>query len=112
MPTIGTDPLLADRIFDLLKREIISSRQKSGQPFNETVMAKRFKASRTPIREACGPRMESLRTNDSLGDEQSEQPWPKVTHPTFWRGGKWRSLEPPHGSLDGQAWELAEPSEN
>ena len=54
MPTIGTDPLLADRIFDLLKREIISSRQKPGQPFNETVMAKRFKASRTPIREACG----------------------------------------------------------
>ena len=50
MPTIGTDPLLADRIFDLLKREIISSRQKPGQPFNETVMAKRLAKPKPRIR--------------------------------------------------------------
>ncbi len=45
--------LLTDRVFELLKREIVTGGLKPGEAFNEGVMAKRFNASRTPIREAC-----------------------------------------------------------
>jgi GntR family transcriptional regulator, rspAB operon transcriptional repressor len=45
--------LLTDRMFRLLRNEIITGGLKAGEPFNEGAMAKRFKASRTPIREAC-----------------------------------------------------------
>jgi GntR family transcriptional regulator, rspAB operon transcriptional repressor len=45
--------LLTDRMFRLLRDEIITGGLKPGEPFNEGVMAKRFNASRTPIREAC-----------------------------------------------------------
>jgi DNA-binding GntR family transcriptional regulator len=52
----GSDPpgqLLTDRVFRLLRDEIITGGLKPGEPFNEGAMAKRFNASRTPIREAC-----------------------------------------------------------
>jgi GntR family transcriptional regulator, rspAB operon transcriptional repressor len=49
----ATGQLLTDRVFRLLRDEIISGAPKPGEPFNEGVMAKRLKASRTPIREAC-----------------------------------------------------------
>jgi len=45
--------LLADKIFCLLKQEIVTGGLKPGEAFNEVTMAKRFKASRTPVREAC-----------------------------------------------------------
>ncbi len=45
--------LLTDRVFDLLKREIVTGGLKPGESFNEALMARRFNASRTPIREAC-----------------------------------------------------------
>ena len=45
--------LLTDRVFELLKREIVTGGLKPGEAFNEGAMAKRFNASRTPIREAC-----------------------------------------------------------
>ena len=44
--------LLTDRVFDLLK-ERLSPGSKPGESFNEALMARRFNASRTPIREAC-----------------------------------------------------------
>jgi len=47
------DQLLTDKIFDLLKREIVAGGLKPGEAFNEVAMAKGFKSSRTPIREAC-----------------------------------------------------------
>jgi DNA-binding GntR family transcriptional regulator len=45
--------LLTDKIFDLLKREIVTGGLKPGEAFKEVAMAKRFRASRTPVREAC-----------------------------------------------------------
>ena len=45
--------LLTDRVFQLLKREIVTGSLKPSEAFNEGVVAKRFNASRTPIREAC-----------------------------------------------------------
>ncbi len=44
--------LLADKIFDLLKREIVTGGLKPGEALKEVAMAKRFNASRTPVREA------------------------------------------------------------
>lgn len=53
MSTISTDERLTDRIFNLLREDIITCRLKPGESFNEAELAKRFKTSRTPIREAC-----------------------------------------------------------
>ena len=44
---------MADKIFDLLKKEIGTGRLKPGEAFKEVAMAKQFNASRTPVREAC-----------------------------------------------------------
>jgi DNA-binding GntR family transcriptional regulator len=49
----GKGQLLTDKIFELLKREIVTGGLKPGEAFREVTMAKRFKASRTPVREAC-----------------------------------------------------------
>lgn len=44
---------LTDRIFSALRSEIITCRLAPGEVLNELEMARRFKTSRTPIREAC-----------------------------------------------------------
>ncbi len=45
--------ILSDGIYDRLKAEIITGALKPGHYFSETELARRFKVSRTPIREAC-----------------------------------------------------------
>jgi DNA-binding GntR family transcriptional regulator len=45
--------VLSDGIYDKLKAEIITGALKSGHYFSETELARRFKVSRTPIREVC-----------------------------------------------------------
>lgn len=53
MGSDSTGQLLTDRVFELLEREIVTGGLKPGEAFNEGAVAKRFSASRTPIREAC-----------------------------------------------------------
>jgi DNA-binding GntR family transcriptional regulator len=48
-----TPQRLTDRIFKALKSEIITCRLAPGEMLNELEVARRFKTSRTPIREAC-----------------------------------------------------------
>ncbi len=45
--------VLSDGIYDRLKAEIITGALKPGYYFSETELARRFRVSRTPIREAC-----------------------------------------------------------
>lgn len=44
---------LTDRVFKALRSEIITCRLAPGEVLNELEVARRFKTSRTPIREAC-----------------------------------------------------------
>jgi len=44
---------LTDRIYRDLRSEIITCKLAPGEPLNELEVARRFKTSRTPIREAC-----------------------------------------------------------
>ncbi len=45
--------LLADRIYEQLKADIISCKYQPGDPLTEIEMANKFNVSRTPIREVC-----------------------------------------------------------
>lgn len=49
----GAEGNLADRIFASLKESIVTCNLKPGDPFNELEWARRFRTSRTPVREAC-----------------------------------------------------------
>lgn len=53
MPRNTVATTLPDRIFASLKQDILACRLYPGEPLNEEKVAKRFKASRTPLREAC-----------------------------------------------------------
>ena len=43
---------LAERVYQLLKRDIVRGGLQPGEPLNEKTLASRYKASRTPLREA------------------------------------------------------------
>lgn len=45
--------LLTDRVFEALKRDIITGRFKPGEGLMETTLAKRYSTSRTPVRQAA-----------------------------------------------------------
>ena len=43
---------LSNRVYDQLKREILTDKLKPGEPLIETDIAKAFETSRTPVKEA------------------------------------------------------------
>ena len=52
-PRLGGRPTLSERLYQALKRDIIRGVHPPGEALSEKALAKRYKSSRTPVREAA-----------------------------------------------------------
>lgn len=50
---LAPDPSLGDRVYEALRRDILTGNLKPGEPLSEKLLAKHYGGSRTPIREAA-----------------------------------------------------------